>query len=278
MTDKLVFVTIKDGPTLPSGRPLRRAVVPVNGTTSWESFEALVKKKLRVAHVGSFYSKAGRQVRTIAEALDVDDLEVEEVRAAGAIAVPHATGTNGQGIQAVPDGVKTPQVSVRIDNATPSMQASIGTPLSGRRLRPSAGQSLSFQNGHALNGEASTSRYAASPSVYDDADKYGPKGSAQNGISAYFQRMGRAAGLGGWSSPSQALPVTMGDAKGGGDGAAQGGTGRSRRRANPGSKHKPQRVRLGHVLVGVSFVLCFATMIMLYTRLQPGLANEEIDV
>ena len=34
MGERLVFVTIKDGPTLPSGRPLRRAVVPIDSTTS----------------------------------------------------------------------------------------------------------------------------------------------------------------------------------------------------------------------------------------------------
>ena len=65
MGERLVFVTIKDGPTLPSGRPLRRAVVPVDTTTTWKSFQSVVMKKLRVAQVGSFYSKQVREPKNM---------------------------------------------------------------------------------------------------------------------------------------------------------------------------------------------------------------------
>ena len=60
MGERLVFVTIKDGPTLPSGRPLRRAVVPVDSATTWESFQKVVIKKLRVTQIGSFFTKQVR--------------------------------------------------------------------------------------------------------------------------------------------------------------------------------------------------------------------------
>jgi len=90
MGERLVFVTIKDGPTLPSGRPLRRAVVPIDTTTSWESFQSVVMKKLRVAQIGSFYTKQGQKVGTIKDVMTVDDLEVEEIKPeATAPVTPH---------------------------------------------------------------------------------------------------------------------------------------------------------------------------------------------
>ena len=85
MSERLGFVTIKGGPTLPSGRPLRRAVVPVDSATSFESFQSVVMKKLRVQQVGNFYTKAGAKVTTIADVMTVDDLEVEEIRVSSVV-------------------------------------------------------------------------------------------------------------------------------------------------------------------------------------------------
>ena len=75
-----MFVTIKDGPTLPSGRPLRRAVVPVDTTTTWKSFQSVVMKKLRVAQVGSFYSKQVREPKNMRKRERREEREREEKR------------------------------------------------------------------------------------------------------------------------------------------------------------------------------------------------------
>ena len=80
MGERLVFVTIKDGPTLPSGRPLRRAVVPVDTTTTWKSFQSVVMKKLRVAQVGSFYSKQVRESKNMRKRERREEREREEKR------------------------------------------------------------------------------------------------------------------------------------------------------------------------------------------------------
>ena len=80
MGERLVFVTIKDGPTLPSGRPLRRAVVPVDTTTTWKSFQSVVMKKLRVAQVGSFYSKQVREPKNMRKRERREEREREEKR------------------------------------------------------------------------------------------------------------------------------------------------------------------------------------------------------
>ena len=81
MSERLVFVTIKGGATLPSGRPLRRAVVPVSDETTWRDFSDRVAKKLRLAKLGTFYNKeGGGVVSKMEDILDVDDLEVEEVK------------------------------------------------------------------------------------------------------------------------------------------------------------------------------------------------------
>lgn len=78
MADRLVFVSLKGGPTLPSGRPLRKAVVPLPENTQWESFLSKVALKLKIPSVSNVYlANSLKPVTSMADLEDIDELLVE---------------------------------------------------------------------------------------------------------------------------------------------------------------------------------------------------------
>lgn len=78
MADRLVFVSLKGGPTLPSGRPLRKAVVPLPENTQWESFLSKVALKLKIPSVSNVYLASSlKPVMSMADLEDIDELLVE---------------------------------------------------------------------------------------------------------------------------------------------------------------------------------------------------------
>ena len=77
MSDRLVFVSIKDGPKLPSGRPLRKAVVQLPEDTSWSEFLEKVKIKLKLPGVETVYlAETLKEVSCMADLEDIDELLV----------------------------------------------------------------------------------------------------------------------------------------------------------------------------------------------------------
>lgn len=232
--ERLVFVTIKDGPTLPSGRPLRRAVVPVDTTTTFEAFQSVVKKKLRVQEVGSFFSKNGK-VSTMAEIMSVDDLEVEEIK---------------------------PGPSAPVTPVQHRRHVSVEMPLSpagssGRRAHYTQQMRVDHgdQNGHAAAEE-------------DHQGKH--KG---NRAGTQFNLMLQKVGL----KPSPGLPVTS-DGKDSSTGLRRGNSAlrKSMRKGIGGSKGKGKGGRSNiSLIVSVSMVLCFFTMIALYYSLSGSQGEAE---
>jgi len=246
MGERLVFVTIKDGPTLPSGRPLRRAVVPVDSATTWESFQKVVIKKLRVTQIGSFFTKQGKLVSSIGEVMTVDDLEVEEIKPEGAV-------TNNQPVTPHRRHVSMDMLSSPNNFDSPMSPSATATGSARRHqnpYRPNDRQNGGFGD---LEGQR-------------DADENGKNKSGRTGtqINLLLQKVGLKTAPG--------LPVTSDgkdSASGGGGGLKRGG---SALRKTMTMRKGGQRQSGGgktsmSLIVAISMLLCFATMSALYYAL-----------
>ena len=237
MTERLVFVTIKDGPTLPSGRPLRRAVVPVDASTTFEAFQAVVMKKLRVRQVGGFYSKAGARVSAMKDVMMMDDLEVEEIKAE-------------------PTAPMTPQRRLPVGGVDVPLPSPVGG--SGRRVN-------SHRRAHSQGNGVS------SPGA--DEDENG-KHKSTSRVGTQFNVMLQKVGL----KQSPGLPLT---ADGRDSGSFRRGNSALRKsRKGPGgavgARKGRGRTNLS-LVVGVSMVVCFLTMILLYYSLA-GSQGDALPV
>ena len=257
MPQQLVFVSVKDGPTLPSGRPLRKAVVPLAPGVTWADFRATAARKLRVSAVGAVYqAKTLTEVTSIEQLGEIDELVVE-----------------------VPGGVSAPGVAPAAPTATPPRRAAqthtangsgaggggnaapFGAMASAALSPPSVQKQRS---GNSSNSHAST--HAAAAAAIAEADAAAGGGNASDGADDKYSkrtpwhvRAMRKAGVGG---AARSLPLTVGDTKPGGGGALR-------------KKRTKSRSSGFQTVAAIAMLSCFATIYVLYSRLQ--LQDDTID-
>ncbi|QDZ18302.1 hypothetical protein HOP50_01g08080 [Chloropicon primus] len=239
MAERLVFVTIKGGPTLPSGRPLRRAVVPVDASTTFEAFQNVVKKKLRVQQVGSFYSKTGNAVSTMNEVMMVDDLEVEEIKAE-------------------PTAPMTPVRRIGLDRPLSSPAGGSGRRLNSHNRRP-----------HETNGMMSAMHGNGVSGDHDEEDENG-KHKSTSRMGTQINVMLQKVGL----KPSPGLPVTN-DGRDSSSIRRGNSALRKTRKGAGGAARKAKGRSNMSLVVSISMVVCFFTMIALYYSLT-GAQSEAV--
>uniref|UniRef100_A0A7S2T3B7 Ubiquitin-like domain-containing protein n=1 Tax=Chloropicon primus TaxID=1764295 RepID=A0A7S2T3B7_9CHLO len=294
MAERLVFVTIKGGPTLPSGRPLRRAVVPVDASTTFEAFQNVVKKKLRVQQVGSFYSKTGNAVSTMNEVMMVDDLEVEEIKVSllcflrvtfpfaapfcGFFLCPELETLTDSSLvlalasllpspvpglclsttQAEPTAPMTPVRRIGLDRPLSSPAGGSGRRLNSHNRRP-----------HETNGMMSAMHGNGVSGDHDEEDENG-KHKSTSRMGTQINVMLQKVGL----KPSPGLPVTN-DGRDSSSIRRGNSALRKTRKGAGGAARKAKGRSNMSLVVSISMVVCFFTMIALYYSLT-GAQSEAV--
>jgi len=255
MSDRLVFVSIKDGPKLPSGRPLRKAVVPLPEDTSWAEFLEKVRLKLKLPGVEKVYlAETLKEVSCMADLEDIDELLVAPTTA-------QTTGTNGGVVGfGAADNMQAAKVIATEGGTTvtPTKGISSGRTESVKRgvQRNSSGVDARDNDGYDVAGGLG----AGGSGMRTDVDEHDLKYVRR--VPAHTRMFQKIFGV------APTLPVTSADAEN-----RSGGMGMQSARGSRGARGmaRTQRGCFGitpfNAILLVALASCLATMMVLYAKL-----------